>query len=80
MSNVIIAELSSDSYATALGYTVRSASPVLAMCRKLIECSTYAPETPLNAYRGNTLCLKVRSIGEGARLEIDGKGVGFRPL
>jgi len=22
----------------------------------------------------------VRSIGEGARLEIDGKGVGFRPL
>jgi len=34
----------------------------------------------LTAYRGATLCLRVRSIGEGAALEIDGKGVGFRPL
>jgi hypothetical protein len=80
MSNAILAHLSSDSFCTALGITVTAAAPVLALCRRLIEVSTYAPETPLNAYRGDTLCLRVRSIGEGARLEIDGKGVGFRPL
>jgi hypothetical protein len=53
-------------------------APVLALCRKLT--STHPSSTPLDAYRGATLCLRVRSIGEGARLEIDGKGVGFRPL
>jgi hypothetical protein len=78
MTNAILANLSSDSIATALGITVRSASPVLAMCRKLIECSTYAHETPLNAYRGKTLSLRVRSIGEAAQLEINGEGTGFR--
>jgi hypothetical protein len=80
MSNCIRAELSSDTYATALDITVRSPSPVLALCRKLIEVSTYAPETPLNAYRAKTLCLRVLGIGEGARLEIAGNGVGFRSL
>jgi hypothetical protein len=40
----------------------------------------YASSAPLYACRGNTLCLRVRSIGEGAQTEIDGKGVGFRPL
>jgi hypothetical protein len=80
MSNCIRAELSSDTYATALDITVRLPSPVLALCRKLIEVSTYAPETPLSAHRGKTLCLRVRTIGEGARLEIAGNGVGFRSL
>jgi hypothetical protein len=79
MSNAIIAHLSSDTIVTALDLTVTSGIPVLALCRKLIEVSTYAPETPLNAYRGNTLCLKVRSIGEAAKLEINGEGTGFRP-
>jgi hypothetical protein len=78
MSNAILAELSSDTICAALGITVRSPSPVLALCRKLIEVSTYASSTPLVAHRGQTLCLKVRSIGEGARLQIDGKG--FRPI
>jgi hypothetical protein len=54
--------------------------PRIRLCRRLIEVSTYAPETPLTAYRGDTLCLKVRSIGEAAKLEISpSKGVGFRP-
>ena len=78
MSNVIRAELSSDSYCTALGFTVRSPSPVFALCRKLIEVSTYAPETPMNVYRGKTLCLRVLGIGEGAQLETNSKGTGFR--
>jgi hypothetical protein len=33
MTNAIIAQLSSDSYATALNITVRSPAPVLALCR-----------------------------------------------
>ena len=64
--------------ASALGITVTAGAPVLALCRKLIEGSTYAPETPLNAYRGKTLCLRVLGIGEAAGLEINGEGTGFR--
>jgi hypothetical protein len=80
MSNAILAHLSSDTIVTALGLTVTSGIPVLALCGKLVESSTYASSTPLNAYRGDTLCLKVRSIGEAAKLEISAsKGVGFRP-
>jgi hypothetical protein len=78
MSNAIVAELSSDSYATALGITVQSPSPVLALCRKLIQSSTNASSMPLEAYRGETLALRVRSIGEAAKLEID--GMSFRPI
>jgi hypothetical protein len=79
MSNSIRAELSSDSYCSALGFAVRSPSPVLAMCRKLIQSSTYAPETPLNVYRGKTLCLRVLGIGEAARLEMTSTPTG-RPV
>jgi len=57
---------------------MRWASPcnhhhLLALCRKLIEVSTYGPETPLDAYRATTLCLRVRSIGEAAKLDINGQ-------
>jgi len=78
MSNAIIAHLSSDSIASALGITVQSPSPILALCRQLVASSTYASSAPLEAYRGATLCLRVRSIGEAAKLEID--GIGFRPI
>jgi hypothetical protein len=40
----------------------------LALCRKLIEVSTYGSSTPLDAYRGDTLCLRMRSIGEIAQM------------
>jgi hypothetical protein len=51
---------------------------VLALCRKLVATG-FDPNTPLEAYRNrNTLALKVRSIGEGARLAVAGNGVGFR--
>jgi hypothetical protein len=49
---------------------------MLATCRKLIELG-YDPARPLHAFRGDVLCLKVRSIGEGARLECQDGG-GFR--
>jgi hypothetical protein len=78
MTNAIIAHLSSDTYCSALNFTARSPSPVLTLCRQLIESGTYGSSIPLDAYRGATLCLRVRSIGEGAALEISGNGIGFR--
>jgi hypothetical protein len=58
---------------------VRSPTPVLAMCRALVAAG-HDPSTRMHAYRGGTLALKVRSIGEAALLKIDGKGTGFVAL
>src|SRR5205823_8040906 len=63
--------------ATAEGIGVSGDSSVLGLCRALIEAG-HDPATPLNVYRGDTLSLRVRSIGEGAALEIAGDGIGFR--
>jgi hypothetical protein len=40
-------------------------APVLGLCRALLEAG-YDPRRPLRAYRGDTVALKIRSIGEGA--------------
>ena len=74
--NPIRAEINKSNRCDAEGYTVSASAPVLAMCRKLVEVG-YDPATPLHAYRGDTLCLKVRSIGEGAELECQ-EGGDFR--
>src|SRR5262245_481740 len=68
------AELSGDSKAAAAGIVARSGSPVLALCRELIAAG-YDPGTLLEVYRGDTLCLAVRSIGEAAEVS---EGRGFR--
>ena len=73
----IRATLTGSDWCEAEGHTVRAYAPVLAMCRKL-PAAGYDQAMPLEAYRGDTLCLKVRSIGEGANLEINGDGVGLR--
>jgi hypothetical protein len=74
----IRAALSSDSIASVSGSTVAVAtgSPVLALCRKLVEIG-YPSSAELEAYRDDVLSLKVRSIGEAAQLEAT-EG-GFRP-
>jgi hypothetical protein len=80
-SVTISAELIGTNHATALGVVARSPSPVLALCRTLVEAG-HDPATPLHAYRGNTLALKVRSIGEGAKLTVEDNHLGkpvFRP-
>jgi hypothetical protein len=46
--------------------SVRHNAPVLAMCRKLIAAG-YDPDCPLEAYRSETLCLRISSIGHGAQ-------------
>ena len=74
----IVAELIGSDTCTALGIVARGNAPALGLCRKLIEAGAN-PATPLDVYRGDTLCLIVRSIGESARLELNGHGTGFLP-
>jgi hypothetical protein len=61
--------------ATALGIEATGPSPVLALCRVLVEAG-HDPAAPLLAYRGNTLALKVRSIGVGAKLTVKDDHIG----
>ena len=77
--NVICAELIGSDTASAVGITITAYTPVLELCRRLVTAG-HDPATPLHAYRGLTLCLKVRSIGEAARLRISPAGVGFKRL
>jgi hypothetical protein len=61
-----------------LGYatiTATGAAPVLELCRHLIDAGI-DPATPLHACRGDTLALKVKSIGAGARLTVKDNGDG----
>jgi hypothetical protein len=66
----------SDTCITDDGIVARAHAPVLALCRQLIEAG-FDPSRQLHVYRDDTLALRVRSIGEAARLEINPKGTGF---
>jgi hypothetical protein len=67
---IIRAELTGISTCTAVGITVVDRAPVLTLCRALVTAGQ-DPNRPLHAYRGDVLCLCVRSIGEGARLTVE---------
>jgi len=73
---VIRGELLGSNRCLPAGYVTRGTTPILAMCRRLIEAD-YDPTTPLHCYRGETLCLLVRSIGEAATLEPNSGGTCF---
>jgi hypothetical protein len=79
LTNVIKAELIGDYTCSAAGITAQCFDPVLGLCRKLVAAG-FDPAIPLEAWRGKVLCLRVSSIGEGAQLEITGKGVSFRRI
>jgi hypothetical protein len=49
---------------------MRSSTPVLAICRRLVAAGL-DPGRPLIAFRGEMVCLVIRSIGEGAALTVD---------
>jgi hypothetical protein len=66
---IIKAEIIGSDKCTAEGFTVRSAAPVLALCRKLVDAG-YDPTAELHAYRGDMLCLKISSIRHGARYTV----------
>ena len=69
----IKAQISSDTLAEAEGIEIHTGSPVLSLCRRLLDAG-YASSTPLEAYRGDVLCLSIRSIGEAAGLRVvDGR-------
>jgi hypothetical protein len=73
---LIRAELTGGDTCSAFGITVKSPTPILEMCRKLIAAG-HDSGLPLTAYRGGTLCLHVRTIGQAAALEISSRGTGF---
>lgn len=73
----IRAELRGSDVCTALGLTVRSPSPVLSLCRRLIAAG-HDPGRSLHAFRGDVLCLRVASIGQAARLRVAPHGTGFQ--
>ena len=52
---------------------------MIALCKALVAAG-HDPAEPMEVFRSSTLALKVRSIGEGARLVVAGNGVGFRRL
>ncbi|HYI26319.1 MAG TPA: hypothetical protein VD863_00555, partial [Bradyrhizobium sp.] len=77
-TQAIRAELTGSNQVAAADITVTSTTPVLLLCRQLLAAGLN-PDQAVDVFRGATLALRVRSIGEAARLEIAGDGVGFRP-
>jgi hypothetical protein len=69
-AQAIFAELVGSNTCTAAGITVVDHAPVLALCRALLTAGQ-EPNRPLRAYRGNVLCLQVRSIGQAAQLTVE---------
>jgi hypothetical protein len=62
---------------TAAGITAKGTTPVLALCRQLLAAGLN-PDQAMEVFRGGTLALRIRSIGEAAGLEIRGDGVACR--
>jgi hypothetical protein len=65
----IRAELIGSDQCRAEGLGARGYGPVLKLCRNLVAAG-FNPARQLEAWRGSTLSLRVRSIGEGAQLTI----------
>jgi len=78
-TQAIRAELIGSDCCIALGITGRGSAPVLGLCRFLVAAGLN-PAASLEAWRGDILCLRVRSLGEGARLRVAAHGVGFEPV
>jgi hypothetical protein len=76
--NVIRVELTSTGACTAANITARSHTPVLALCRKMIAAGI-DPATELQVFRGDTLALTIRNIGEAAKLTVRESGSDCRP-
>jgi hypothetical protein len=65
----IRADLTGDDCCTAGAVTLTARAPLLALCRVLLA-NGFDPATPLQAFRGTTLCLTMRSISRGAALTV----------
>jgi hypothetical protein len=78
-NSTIPATLHGDDVCRAVGLEVRSTSPIIGMCRELVERG-YDQELELHAYRNEVLAVIVASIGRAVKLEVNGRGTGFRPV
>jgi hypothetical protein len=65
----IRAELIGSNTCSALGVVAHGHGPMLRLCRLLVD-AWHDPAVPLEAWRGSVLCLRVRSIGEAAKLTV----------
>jgi hypothetical protein len=63
-AEVVRAEITGEDRCKAGGIAACSRTPVLALCRALVAAG-HDPGAALKAYRGEVLCLTVRSIGHG---------------
>jgi hypothetical protein len=74
------AQIFGSSACTVTGSTVTGSgyTPVLDACRRLLQAG-HPSSASLTAYRGDTLCLHVRSIGQAAQLTVVSAGNG-RPI
>jgi hypothetical protein len=68
-TEAIRAEAMGSTTCIAVGITANGNAPVLALCRRLVEAG-HNPDTPLQVWRGSTLAVTVRSIGEAAQLAV----------
>src|SRR6516225_9332785 len=66
----IRAEFVGSNKCVALGLVAKGYSPGLELCRRLVAAG-YDPALPLHIYRGEMLCLTVRSIGVGAQFAVE---------
>jgi hypothetical protein len=75
----LVCQLTGSDRCSVDGLVVKHAAPVLAMCRALIGAG-YDPARPLEAYRGETLCLRVSSLGYGAKFTVKDNRCGTPAL
>ena len=67
---VIRAELTGSDTCTAAGLTVHARAPVLTMCREMLAAGL-DPDSALDVYRNGLLALRIRAIGEAAKLTVE---------
>jgi hypothetical protein len=75
------ADLIGSSTCSEAGITANGTAPVLTLCRRLLAAGL-DPDQALEVYRGAVLALRVRSIGEAAKLTVEECSDGrprFRP-
>jgi hypothetical protein len=74
-ARVIRAQLIGSNCCSAAGLIAHNHAPVLALCKLLVR-GGFDPDHSLIAYRRGTVALRVRSIGEAARLTVKTAGNG----
>ena len=73
--NRIRAKLIGSDRCTIRGFVATGGTPVLALCRTLLAAG-FDPDQSRDIYRGDALALRIRSIGEGARLTVEDSRLG----